>query len=53
MNVFARLWAALRGNASFEHLEASDRWATWQRPDGEEQDDAGAADPGAATDQRD
>lgn len=51
--VLQRVWAALRGNASFKHLEASDRWATWQRPDGEEQDDARPAAPGAPTDQRD
>jgi hypothetical protein len=51
-NVLERLWAALRGNTNFEHLEATDRWATWQRPD-EEQDDASASDHGAATDRRD
>jgi hypothetical protein len=50
-NVLTRAWAAIRGGTSFKHLEASDRWATWQRPDEERDDSAG--DGSGATDRRD
>ena len=48
-----RCWAAVRGSTNFEHLAATDRWATWQRLDEEEHPDGLSTDLGEATDRRD